>query len=255
MARLAEVGFSQSYTYFTWRTEQHGPEGLWAYLEELAHGPDGRLHAAQLLAQHARHPVRSAARRAAGGLRPPRCAGRHAEPLLRRLQRLRAVREPPASSANEEYLDSEKYEIKHRDFSPARHPDPIAQRPQAHPPAPSGLLPAALHPLPPERQPGDHRLFQDQRRRRRRRADRRHPRPQSDAGDDPASRHRAARACRRPAVLRGRRAVRRALLVERPTLSSASTPCPGGPRPCVGPSRRVTRRPAWVQRLRDERRT
>ena len=39
MATLAEVGFTQSYTYFTWRTEQHGPEGLWAYLEELAHGP------------------------------------------------------------------------------------------------------------------------------------------------------------------------------------------------------------------------
>ena len=39
MARLAEAGFSQSYTYFTWRTEQHGPDGLWAYVDELAHGP------------------------------------------------------------------------------------------------------------------------------------------------------------------------------------------------------------------------
>ena len=39
MAKLAEVGFSQSYTYFTWRTEQHGAEGLRAYLEELAQGP------------------------------------------------------------------------------------------------------------------------------------------------------------------------------------------------------------------------
>ena len=52
MARLAEAGFTQSYTYFTWRIGQHGPEGLWAYLDELAHGPAGRLHAAQLLAQH-----------------------------------------------------------------------------------------------------------------------------------------------------------------------------------------------------------
>ena len=35
MAKLGEIGFSQSYTYFTWRTEQHGPEGLRAYIDEL----------------------------------------------------------------------------------------------------------------------------------------------------------------------------------------------------------------------------
>src|ERR1700722_20333058 len=39
MARLAEVGFSQSYTYFTWRVSQHGPEGIRTYIEELEHGP------------------------------------------------------------------------------------------------------------------------------------------------------------------------------------------------------------------------
>ena len=39
MARLAEIGFSQSYTYFTWRVGQYGPEGLRTYVEELAHGP------------------------------------------------------------------------------------------------------------------------------------------------------------------------------------------------------------------------
>ena len=36
MARLAEVGFSQSYTYFTWRTTNG--RGAAAYVEELA-GP------------------------------------------------------------------------------------------------------------------------------------------------------------------------------------------------------------------------
>ncbi len=37
MARLAEVGFSQSYTYFTWRVSQYGPEGIRTYVEQLAH--------------------------------------------------------------------------------------------------------------------------------------------------------------------------------------------------------------------------
>src|SRR5205807_2108263 len=36
MAKLAEVGFRQSYTYFTWRTEKWELE---EYMGELAHGP------------------------------------------------------------------------------------------------------------------------------------------------------------------------------------------------------------------------
>src|SRR3546814_13755244 len=36
MSKLAEIGFSQSYTYFTWR---HSKEELTEYVEELAHGP------------------------------------------------------------------------------------------------------------------------------------------------------------------------------------------------------------------------
>src|SRR3546814_5123233 len=36
MSKLAEIGFSQSYTYFTWR---HSKEELTEYLTELAHGP------------------------------------------------------------------------------------------------------------------------------------------------------------------------------------------------------------------------
>lgn len=39
MSRLAEIGFTQSYTYFTWRVSQYGPEGIRTYVEELAHGP------------------------------------------------------------------------------------------------------------------------------------------------------------------------------------------------------------------------
>ena len=36
MSKLAEIGFSQSYTYFTWR---HEKVELTEYVEQLAHGP------------------------------------------------------------------------------------------------------------------------------------------------------------------------------------------------------------------------
>ncbi len=61
MAKLAEVGFTQSYTYFTWR---HDAWELREYVTELTTLAVGRLHAALLLAQHARHPRRHPAPRA-----------------------------------------------------------------------------------------------------------------------------------------------------------------------------------------------
>ena len=114
MHTLAEVGFQQSYTYFTWRTSAWE---LREYGEELVHGP------------------------AAGYFRPnfwPNTPDILSGPLrdgpasafrLRAL--LAATMAPswgvysgyelcenrPASETNEEYLDSEKYEIKRRDWS------------------------------------------------------------------------------------------------------------------------------------------
>ena len=113
MHTLAEVGFQQSYTYFTWRTSAWE---LREYGEELASGP------------------------AAGYFRPnfwpntpdilsgPLRDGPPAAFKLRAL--LAATMSPswgvysgyelcenrPASDSNEEYLDSEKYEIKVRDW-------------------------------------------------------------------------------------------------------------------------------------------
>ena len=52
MYRLAKVGFSQSYTYFTWRNAK---QELTEYLTELTtDGAEGVLPAA-FLRQHARH--------------------------------------------------------------------------------------------------------------------------------------------------------------------------------------------------------
>jgi starch synthase (maltosyl-transferring) len=116
MARLAEAGFTQSYTYFTWRTAQHGSEGLWAYLEELAHGP---------LADYMRPnfwpntpdilsgPLREGPP-AAFALRLVLAAT--LSPSYGIYSGYELYENQPASEDNEEYLYSEKYELKNRDF-------------------------------------------------------------------------------------------------------------------------------------------
>jgi len=117
MARLAEVGFSQSYTYFTWRVSQHGPEGLRAYMEELAHGP---------LADYMRPNFwPSTPDILSGPLRngpPAAFALRYVlaatlSPLYGVYSGYELCENEPASPDNEEYKSSEKYEIKHRDFA------------------------------------------------------------------------------------------------------------------------------------------
>jgi starch synthase (maltosyl-transferring) len=116
MARLAESGFSQSYTYFTWRTEQHGEEGLWAYLEELAHGPASDYmrpnfwpNTPDILSGPLRNgpPSAFALRLVLAATMSPSYGVYSGYELYENL---------PASDTNEEYLHSEKYEIKHRDY-------------------------------------------------------------------------------------------------------------------------------------------
>ena len=61
MHRLAKVGFTQSYTYFTWRNAKWELE---QYLDRADARPERRrLLPAQPLAQHARHPDRGSSRR------------------------------------------------------------------------------------------------------------------------------------------------------------------------------------------------
>jgi starch synthase (maltosyl-transferring) len=123
MARLAEAGFSQSYTYFTWRTEQHGPEGLWAYLEELAHGPVADYmrpnfwpNTPDILSGPLRFgpPAAFALRLVLAATMSPSYGVYSGYELCENV---------PASESNEEYLYSEKYEIKDRDYS---RPDSLA---------------------------------------------------------------------------------------------------------------------------------
>jgi starch synthase (maltosyl-transferring) len=116
MSKLAEVGFSQSYTYFTWRTARDGEEGLWAYLEELAHGPTAEYlrpafwpNTPDILAD----PLRDGPR-AAFALRLVLAAT--ASPTYGIYSGYELYENRPASPDNEEYLDSEKYQIIVRDY-------------------------------------------------------------------------------------------------------------------------------------------
>ncbi|MBV8296044.1 MAG: alpha-1,4-glucan--maltose-1-phosphate maltosyltransferase [Acidimicrobiia bacterium] len=125
MARLAEVGFSQSYTYFTWRT--HKGE-LQDYVGELAYGP---------LADYMRPNFWPNTPDILSG---PLRHG-HAGVFMQRLV-LAATLSPsygiysgyelcenePASEFNEEYRRSEKYEIKERDWSSPRSLAPFVRR-------------------------------------------------------------------------------------------------------------------------------
>jgi len=113
MAKLAEVGFTQSYTYFTWRNTK---AELQEYVEEVAAGPTSDYM-----------------RPAFWTNTPDILSGplRDGPPAAFRLRLLLAAtmvptygvysgyelcENEPASPSNEEYLNSEKYEVKHRDW-------------------------------------------------------------------------------------------------------------------------------------------
>ncbi|MGI8664293.1 MAG: maltotransferase domain-containing protein [Acidimicrobiales bacterium] len=114
MARLAEVGFSQSYTYFTWRTERWELE---QYVEELAHGPTADYmrpafwpNTPDILAG----PLRDGSP-AAFQLRLVLAA--LLAPTYGIYSGYELCENQPASPDNEEYSRSEKYELKQRDWT------------------------------------------------------------------------------------------------------------------------------------------
>jgi starch synthase (maltosyl-transferring) len=114
MARLAEIGFSQSYTYFTWR---HEAWELREYVTELTQGP---------LAEYMRPSfwpntpdilddiVLRNGPPAAFALRFVLAAT--LVPLYGIYSGYELCENQPASATNTEYLHSEKYELKDRDY-------------------------------------------------------------------------------------------------------------------------------------------
>ncbi|MDP9389405.1 MAG: alpha-1,4-glucan--maltose-1-phosphate maltosyltransferase [Actinomycetota bacterium] len=117
MAKLAEVGFTQSYTYFTWRTA--GAE-LEEYLEELAHGPKADYmrpnfwpNTPDILSGPLRNGPPAA-------FRQRLVLAATMTPSYGIYSGYELCENEPASPANEEYLYSEKYELKQRDWSNPR---------------------------------------------------------------------------------------------------------------------------------------
>ena len=114
MAKLAEVGFTQSYSYFTWRT---GRSELEAYLDELARGPTADYmrpnfwpNTPDILS----HPLRNGPPAA---FRQRLVLAATMTPSYGIYSGYELCENQPASESNEEYLHSEKYELKDRDFA------------------------------------------------------------------------------------------------------------------------------------------
>ena len=112
MRHLAKVGFSQSYTYFTWKNSRYE---LTEYVSELAYSGEQEYFRPELLRQHAGHPSRlPAARRAARRSRLGSCSRPRSARATGSTPATSTSRTSPVREGSEEYLDSEKYEIKQR---------------------------------------------------------------------------------------------------------------------------------------------
>ena len=125
MAKLAEVGFSQSYTYFTWRTEKWE---LQQYLQELAHGPTSDYmrpnfwpNTHDILSGPLRNGPKSAF-----ALRVVLAATM--VPSYGIYSGYELCENVPASSKNEDYLNSEKYELRPRDWRQVGSLAPLISR-------------------------------------------------------------------------------------------------------------------------------
>jgi starch synthase (maltosyl-transferring) len=114
MRALAKVGFTQSYTYFTWRNSKQELED---YLQELAHGPAAHylrpnlfVNTPDILHEYLQE----------GG--PPAFKIRAvlasmASPSWGVYSGYELFENTPARAGSEEYLDSEKYAYRPRDWS------------------------------------------------------------------------------------------------------------------------------------------
>ena len=115
MRVLGEVGFQQSYTYFTWRNEKWELE---EYFRELSGPlaasmrPNVFVNTPDILPAFLQYG-------GPGGVRDPGDPRRDAVADLGRLLRLRALRARGRRPGSEEYLDSEKYEYRPRDWAAA----------------------------------------------------------------------------------------------------------------------------------------
>ncbi len=120
MYRLAKLGFTQSYTYFTWRNTR---SELIEYFTELTRTrvreyfrPNLWPNTPDILTEYLQYGGRPALRPASRPRRDARGELRHLRPGVR------AAGAPRQERGSEEYLDSEKYEIREWDLDAPRQP-------------------------------------------------------------------------------------------------------------------------------------
>jgi starch synthase (maltosyl-transferring) len=125
MAKLAEVGFSQSYTYYTWRTQRWD---ITEYMVEIALGetadymrPNFWPNTPDILAE----PLRDAP---LGVFKSRLLLAATLTPSYGVYSGYELGENEPASPTNEEYLNSEKYEIRHRDFNAPKSLAPLMRQ-------------------------------------------------------------------------------------------------------------------------------
>ncbi len=167
MHTLARVGFHQSYTYFTWRNEKWELE---EYLTELSQQtahflrPNFFVNTPDILHAYLQYggPPAFKIRAVLAATLSPTWGVYSGFELFEHV----AVR--PGS---EEYLDSEKFQLRPRDWAAAeaedRTPRAVPHPAQRAPPRAPGAAAAAQPALPPHRQRPDHLLLQGAQRRRR----------------------------------------------------------------------------------------
>lgn len=114
LATLAKLGFSQSYGYFTWRTGAHE---LRSFVEELAHGELAQFHRPNFFANtpDILHEYLQKGGRAGFLVRLMLAAT--LSPTYGIYSGYELCENVPVHPGSEEYLDSEKYQLRQRDWT------------------------------------------------------------------------------------------------------------------------------------------
>ena len=114
LKHLAKLGFTQSYTYFTWRV---AAGEIRAYLEELTQGPASEYLRGHFFANTPDILHEYLQRGGRPAFRVRLLLAATLSPLYGIYSGFELVENVPLREGSEEYLDSEKYEIKTRDWN------------------------------------------------------------------------------------------------------------------------------------------
>src|SRR5438093_4476131 len=113
MKALAKAGFTQSYTYFTWRTEK---QELAEYLEEITTPPVAEYFRGNLWTNTPDILHETLVRGGRPAFQQRLVLAATLSSLYGMYSGYELVENVPVAPTSEEYLDSEKYEIKVRDW-------------------------------------------------------------------------------------------------------------------------------------------